>query len=198
MSQNFQYNNADFISKELNWLKLIIYKRRKQLFSSEEPGFDLPEPQPANVNNSIYCEFLSLNKFSRYERLLLILALSLHIEPGFLDILTPNDMAPLSYTHLFGQMSKGYKGIVPTGQTFLFLAAGKNKRLRFEVQSLLVKDHLFARQQILGILPSLEGEPIYSGKIIMSEFYVEFFTLGIQSQEKYSIRNCLNNQTPIT
>ena len=80
-----------------------------------------------------------------------------------------------------------FRGFLPTGETAVFVLAGDDLDRRFAVQRLFSEDHLFARQQVLRVERSHDGEPSMSGKLVMDPEFVDRFTLGQVSRPRFSM-----------
>jgi len=66
--------------------------------------------------------------------------------------------------------------------------SGNDMEKRMEVQKLFAADHFFAKNKILWLEESPEGEPRMSGKIILSQENVELFTLGSVGRPEFSLK----------
>ena len=77
-----------------------------------------------------------------------------------------------------GTNGKNFRGFLPTGDTALFLLGEGDWKKRLEVQQLFSAEHLFAIKKILWLEDVPQGEPMMSGKIILSQEFIELFTQG--------------------
>ena len=85
-----------------------------------------------------------------------------------------------------GIKGKNYRGILPTGETALYVLAGNNLEKRIETIQLFGESHLFARKGILKVENPEPGEPKMSGRLVLDEEYVDLFTLGKISKPRFS------------
>jgi AAA+ superfamily predicted ATPase len=131
--------------------------------------------------------FIHENKLSNPEIIILLLALAPHISPDFFNAIIFEYLPNGGDFPLFGGVKgKNHRGILPTGETVLFILAGNNPEQRALLFELFSEDHLFARKGVLYLENIQEGEPRMSGRLIMEPEYVELFTTGKVSKPKLS------------
>jgi hypothetical protein len=142
-----------------------------------------------------YCEDQSwLVRFLRgynpksEEFAILMLALVPHLQPGFLDRQISQHIPEGGELPLFGGVrGASHRGILPTGETALFILAGDNIEKRVGIQNILSNDHWFARSRILWLCPVDEGEPAMSGRLIIAPEIVEEVITGKVSRPAFSL-----------
>ncbi len=171
---------------ELGWLSSIIENRISQNTGSVKTKLTKP---PSEVGyEDFYAVHIKQFKLNTEEKLLLILALAPHLCPDFFDKVIRKKLSKSGdFPQLGGVRGKNFRGFLPTGETALFTLAGDDLEKRFEVQKLFDSDHFFAKQQILWLENPPQGEPAMSGRIIMSQEYVELFTLGKISAPRFGM-----------
>jgi len=76
--------------------------------------------------------------------------------------------------------------MVPTGETALFVLAGSDLEKRLQIQELFAEDHFFFRNNILYIEHVKEGEPAMSGRILLSQEWIDKLLFGKISRPKFS------------
>ena len=131
--------------------------------------------------------FITSVKPSFEEYVILLLALAPHVRPNFLDQVIKKALPESGdFPEIGGVHDKENRGFFPTAETALFLLAGDVLAKRFEVQRILTGDHWFARKNILRLEPAKEGEPFWSGRLLMNRDYIELFTLGRISAPLFS------------
>jgi hypothetical protein len=168
---------------ELDWLRKILESR-----ISGNNSFASLLPPPVNGLEDPYTQYIAGNELSPEERLVLIIALVPHIRPDFFDQVIQKNLSKAGdFPQLGGVRGRNFRGFLPTGETLLFLAAGEDLLKRFEVQKIFTQDHFFARQQVLWLEDSPVGEPSMSGKIVISQEYVDLFTLGAVTPPRFGI-----------
>ena len=109
----------------------------------------------------------------------LLLALAPHLQPALLDN-TIQEFIPQGGEFLeFGGVKSGnHRGTLPTGETALFLLAENDLNKRIEVQQVFSEGHFFYRQKILWLEEIKEGEPRMSGRIILSQEWLDYILFG--------------------
>ncbi len=157
--------------------KLILYRLNKYLSSSEEevmpsiPALDQWQPSLAR--------FVSDNKLTTYEAVVLLIAFVPHIHPSLFDSAIESKIKNSGdFPKIGGVRGKNFRGFMPTGETALFLLTDDSMMARQEVQKLFWSDHLFGKKKVLWLEELQTGEPAMSGRIIMSQDYIDTFTYG--------------------
>ena len=181
-------SNAANLTHSLQYLEQVV-KARLALHFTEPPlteGTTLP-PLGYYDDTSAFGEFVKSRAPSLDEYVILLLALAPHVQPTFLEKVI-KDALPDSgdFPEIGGARDKDSRSFVPTAETALFLLAGDDLDRRFEVQRLLTADHWFAREGILRIEPAREGEPYWSGRLLLDPESIELFTLGHVSSPPFS------------
>ena len=167
-------------------LEALIRYRLKQYFNSDKS------------NSLPFCKFppgfSPLAKFARDNELthdemgLLLLALVPHVDAYLLDkVIQENIQKAGDFPHIGGVRGKQFRGLLPTGETALFIFAGKDQEKRLTIRELLSPDHFFSRRRIFWLQPPPDDEPMMSGRIAMSQEYIDLFTLGKITRPRFSI-----------
>jgi AAA+ superfamily predicted ATPase len=177
-------SNAPNLFRSLEFLRRIVEVRLRLVFpsASTEPGqadsVELPELAYYD-DQSTFGDFIRTRQPTFEEYIILLLALAPHVRPDFLEKLI-KDVLPNSgdFPEIGGTRGQENRGFLPTGETALFLLAGDDLDKRFEVQQILTGDHWFARDNILRLEPAKEGEPFFSGRLLLNPEYIELFTIG--------------------
>lgn len=111
--------------------------------------------------------------------LLLSLTLAPHLDPALLDRLFSETFGEGDFPQLGGIRGKQHRGILPTGETALYLLAKDDPEERQRVlQSYLNPEYWLFKEQVLILEPPLPGEPRLSGRLLMHPEYVELLTTG--------------------
>jgi AAA+ superfamily predicted ATPase len=138
-------------------------------------------------NSSELTRFIWKNKLSNPEVITLLLAVAPHISPEFYNSIIfsflPNGG---DFPEFGGAKGKNHRGILPTGETVLFVLAGSNIEKRSALMGLFSEDHLFSRQGVLYLEEVPVGEPRLSGRLILEHEFVELFTTGMIAKPKLS------------
>lgn len=179
-----------FIQQELEWLQSFIRYRLQMHFDLKKTGegqVDMPTLD-IDKDNSPYARFLHLHQLNPMERLILILALTPHLSPNLLDDLIRSHLKQAGdFPQIGGAKGKSYRGFLPTGETAMFLLAGKDMEGRAIVQQLFNNEHLFYKKRVLWLEEVPAGEPKMSGKIILSQEKVDLFTEGKIGRPRFSM-----------
>lgn len=159
------------------FLKRVIsarFETEKQNKKSVVAGFPV-----LKSGESVFTDFIIKNKLDFNESVILLLSIVPHILPDFLNKIVfsfyPNGG---DFPEFGGVKGKNHRGVLPTGETVLYILAGNDLEKRAGVARLFDEDHLFARKNILYLDSVEKGEPRMSGKLILEPDYVDLFTSG--------------------
>lgn len=182
-------SNAKDIEQELSWFREIL-KTRSLLNINKETKYksvyDISPPQ-LNGSGSAYSVFIKKHRLDFEERFLLTLALVPHVKPELLDMfLVKNESTQQIYTEFGGKRGKNHTGFIPTGETAMFILAGKDLQKRFSLQRCFDGFHKFNKESILSIEELEKNEPILSGALSVSQEVLDLFTLGEARKPNFS------------
>jgi hypothetical protein len=173
-------SNAANLAHSLEYLEQVV-RARLALHFAEPPAAE-PVTFPAlgyYDDTSTFGDFVKARQPTFEEYVILLLTLAPHIQPNFLERVIKQALPNAGdFPELGGTRDKESRGFLPTGETALFLLAGDDLERRFEVQRLLTADHWFTREGILRLEPAREGEPYWSGRLLLDPEFIELFTLG--------------------
>ncbi len=179
-SQHTILNSLDFLSKVVNDRCALFFNQ------TNEASFTLPQFQ-INSNGTVFDSFLKQHQFSIEEYTILLLALTPHIQPNFLDAIVQKFLPQGGdFPEMGGVKLNNHRGMLPTGETAQFILAGNDIEQRLRVAEYFSPDHFFYKQNILSLEPVKEGEPRMSGRIILSQEYVDLLTTGKISAPTFS------------
>ena len=117
---------------------------------------------------------------------ILTIALAPHLQPNFYTSILQEFMPQGGEFPQFGGVKgKNHRGILPTGETVQFILGGDDHEERIKVAALLKDDSHLAKDGILSLQSVPEGEPQMSGKLILSQDYVDYFLTGERSKPKF-------------
>ncbi|PTX63139.1 ATPase family protein associated with various cellular activities (AAA) [Kordia periserrulae] len=169
----------------IDYIKQAVRFRLAEVSGSDET-IDFPTFDFAN-DDSEFSKFVTENNFQIYEILILLLAMLPYIAPGFLtSILSEYFPEGSDFPEFGGVKGKQYRGILPTGETAIFIVVGTNYRARNFIISIFNEEHAFAKKSILRLSDVPEGEPKISGTLLLDFEYVELFVYGSISKPKLS------------
>jgi hypothetical protein len=180
--------NAIVLKEYLQWLQSTVVKRLQQYFdTSGQAANDNIIPVPAISNpEAPLPAFINTHGLSLPEQLLLLLALAPHVDPVFFDEIIQQYIPKAGdFPQIGGVRGTQFRGFLPTGETALFLLAGDDLAQRLQVKQLLSEEHTFARYQVLWLENPPEGEPVMSGKIVLSQEFVDLFLTGTHARPRF-------------
>jgi adenylate kinase family enzyme len=109
-----------------------------------------------------------------------------HVQPNFFESVIlehlPNGG---DFPEIGGVKATNHRSMLPTGETLQFILAGTNVTQRVRLQQLFSQDHFFHRQGIIWLENVKEGEPMMSGRIILSPEWVDKILLGKESPPRF-------------
>ncbi len=172
-------------NKKHSFLKNVIHFRIEYEFNGNIKKF--PKFNIDDSDDSKLSKFIKINKLTQPEIVTLFLTLIPHISPNFFSsIISEHLPNGGEFPEFGGTKGKNHRGILPTGETVLYILAGKDIEKRIEVSKMFAESHLFARKNILYLEQVAVGEPKMSGRLILDDEYVDLFTLGKISKPKLS------------
>lgn len=163
---------------EMQLLDQFIRYRIDEYFPSEEK---VENPLLLDINQwqLPVREFVKNANLTINETFVLLIALAPHVHPDLFDNAIHSKInGSGEFPIIGGVRGKNFRGFLPTSETALFLLVGEDIGKRIQVQEIFGPDHQFAKNKILWLEEVPAGEPVMSGKIIMSQEYVELFTTG--------------------
>lgn len=174
----------------LNYLAEVIQWRMDSYF--HENGQPLkPMPNPPNqwlTAESPLPWFIRRYQLDSAAQLTLLIALASHLQPDFFERLIVAQLPQAGdYPQIGGWRGKSYRGFLPTGETVLFILGSRQLSERLRLQQVFSQEHPFARDRVLYLEPPAEGEPLMSGKLVMTQDYIDLFTQGHFSRPHFSL-----------
>ena len=172
-------DNFENITDSLAFLEKVTAGRLNCYFRKEgNESFNYPELR-LNRDNSPLNNFLVRHKVNIEEYIILLLALTPHVQPNLLDNAVqqylPNGG---DFPEIGGVKGNNHRGMIPTGETALFILAGNDINKRIAISAYFSADHFFAKENVLALETVKDGEPRMSGKIILQQEYIDLFTTG--------------------
>lgn len=150
----------------LDYLQTYVCERLDVHFGRKS-AFQLPA-SPTFEGNSALSSFVIANNLSAEEFVVLMLGLMAHLNPALLSNCL-NTYLPQGgdFIEIGGVKGTSHRGILPTGETALFILAGDDLHRRIELQKLFNRTHFFAQKRILALEPLKAGEPPMSGRLLV-------------------------------
>ncbi|MEO8174226.1 MAG: ATP-binding protein [Sediminibacterium sp.] len=175
------------MSPEFQYLYHLIQFRLGKYFPSDEvieaPVLPLLDQWQLPVR-----DFVWKNELNTSEAILLLMALAPHVQPDLFDSAIENKLTDSgNFPRLGGVRGKNSRTFLPTGETAVFILADDDLDSRLMIQQLFGSGHLFSEKKIIWLEELSGGEPVMSGRIIISQDYIDTFTLGKPSPPHFSI-----------
>ncbi len=182
--------SSSAILADIRYLAEVV-KTRLHLYFDKKPQYphiqSVPRPDHAG-DKSPYARFIDHFHMSQEEHLVFLVSLIPHIQSDIFDQVISQGLPQAGdFPQLGGVRGKQHRGFLPTGETVMFIISGNDLTKRFEALQILGQDHFFAKQQILWLEDPEKGEPSMSGKLILSQEYVELFTQGYVSKPRFGL-----------
>ncbi|MDY8138077.1 ATP-binding protein [Aquimarina sp. 2201CG5-10] len=176
MKKVLEHNTTHYNSK-LSFIREVIEYRLKASYTNEVVNF----PEFSNIvsDNSSFSLFVRKHELSIEEVIILLLALIPHLSPNFFTAIITDFFPNGGELPEFGGVKgKNHRGIIPTGETLQFIIAGDDIHKRIELTRYFDSSHLFTSAGVLYLDSVPNNEPRMSGRLVLDEEFVEFFTTG--------------------
>lgn len=139
------------------------------------------------LDNSVLTTFIHKQQFSPDEIVVLMLALLPHVLPNFInDILAEFLPHGGEFPEFGGVKGKNHRGIIPTGETALYILGGKDIEYRSYLIDFLLHQSSLFKNNIIELEGVPKGEPFMSGKLLLAEEYVHLFLTGRELKPQLS------------
>lgn len=180
-------DNPNYID-ELDYIHRLIEFRLSHYFPVERSVEAEPTLPSINQWRLPLASFIIQHQLTVGEASLLLLALTPHLQPDLFDT-TIDGIIPQgsNFPKLGGVRGKNTRSFLPTGETALFILAGSDMETRLSMQQLFDADHLFTEKKILWLEELPPGEPVMSGRIIISQDYIDTFIYGKPTPPHFSM-----------
>lgn len=172
--------SAQNLESLLNLLKNFISYQIDNILTpesaGEKPSMDIQEGTNFPLNNLIL-----QYELPEEDVIMLLIALAPHIQPGFFDTILAEKLPNGGMFPEFGGVNgKNHRGILPTGETVLFILGGLDVAKRIEYRELFDNQRFLFKTGVLLIGQAQAGEPRLSGQLLLDEEYTELLTTGIE------------------
>lgn len=184
MQINTNSNNVETLQKEIAWFKQVLTNRITSSFDKNAPPFYIDNISAPSLifSNSPYARLIQQEKISKWERLIVLLALMPIVQPETLDVFfTINSLINRPFTEFGGKYSQS-GGFIPTIETALFLLGGKDLSERLRATEIFSPQADFPIWKMIDIERNNVGESIYGGILTVKNSY---FSLLIEGRPYY-------------
>lgn len=169
----------------LHTLQEILKKRITASFGTQK--FDLYEYKEGPFVASLNAVLQVDKALSFEEKIVLLLSITPYVKPGFLEEVMAQALPQGGDFIAFGGVKgQQHRGIIPTGETALFLLAGDDVQKRLQYQKMFGSDALFAVHGLLQVDGVSNGEPNMSGKLLPDADWLELILLGKEASPVHS------------
>ncbi|MCH2224724.1 MAG: ATP-binding protein [Crocinitomicaceae bacterium] len=142
---------------------------------------------PIEIDDKYLSNIISLHDLNFQEQVILLLALAPYFSPQTLDIfLAKNPNFDVICTEFGGTTEKPHRGVIPTGETAVFLLAARDPEKRKEIAYLLLPEGKLSRHSLVDLEAVKNGVPIFSGKLIPNDELVQHILYGEVKPPKLS------------
>lgn len=165
---------------------LVVEAITNYIKGPDSSGYSTGWESMYDWEDSGYARFLMENELSVVENIILLMVITPHIITGFYDnIIKATFPAGGDLPELGGVRGSNHRGMLPTGETVQFILAGNDLQKRIEVQQLLT-DGALIKKHILELEALREGEPVMSGRLIVSQLALNKILTGKDADIKFS------------
>lgn len=175
------------LATSLDRLQKVIEKRFLEHFNNEE--FSLEKFLWLNFGHDLVTADMKalLPELEKPEEwLVLILALAPHVQPNFFESMVVAHLPDGgNFAEFGGAKGTNHRGMLPTGETAQFVAAGLDIHKRLVIEQLFSDDHFFARLGVLSLEKMKDGEPYMSGRIIIARDWLEKILFGKETAPRF-------------
>lgn len=124
--------------------------------------------------------------FGFEERVILALAMAVHLRPQALDkFFTRNEEIDRTFSQAGGLKGRFHSGYIPTLETATFLLAGADISKRIMILQLFEEDSIFTKNNIIKLEVKEPTEPKYAGQLVISDEYLEYLTTAKAFKPSY-------------
>lgn len=142
---------------------------------------------PMDISDKQLAEVITKHDLNFQEQVILLLALAPYFSPQVLDIfMAKNPNFDVICTEFGGTTEKPHRGVIPTGETAVFLLAARDPERRKEVAMLLLSSSKLYIHNLVELESVPEGVPVMGGKLIANDELVQQLLYGEVKPPKLS------------
>ncbi|UYQ93544.1 ATP-binding protein [Chitinophaga horti] len=125
--------------------------------------------------------------FSPTEQVILLLALMPHLQPGFFESIIQQYLPQGGdFPEFGGAKGNNHRGMLPTGETAVFLLAGRNIFTRQQLHAIFADEGVLYQEGVLTLGGVKDGEPAMSGRLVLSPEWLHQVLVGKELQPRFS------------
>lgn len=171
------------LTQALDQLAVFMQARLAAHFSQKQMD---PQDYIANIAENTS----GLSTFAPYgpqEQVVLLLAMVPHLQPGFFEnIIVQYLPQGGDFAEFGGVKGASHRSMLPTGETALFLLAGRDMKKRLQVQAYFGEEGAFYKDDVLWLDAVKDGEPPMSGRLILLQEWLDKTLLGRETLPRFS------------
>lgn len=172
---------SPIVRTALEQLQIIMQTRLRQAFGESRQTLtwkDVYRPE-LNMMYDVLVKLTGKTDLSIEAYVSILLALAPEVDPALLDRIIKAEIPDSGdFPQIGGVRAKHHRGFLPTGETALFLLAGEDVERRLQVMHLFRPDHFLAQRSLLKLKPVPQGEPIFSGQLILDDDIRSYLLFG--------------------
>lgn len=178
-----------YLNSACLFLKELIENRLKNHIQGEKILFLYEKATIGALKQSPRFQYVFKNQTPSDEDFIItLLALIPHLSPNFLvDIITNFLQNGSDLPEFGGVKGNHHRGIIPTGETALFILSGNDLEKRSRFAQAFSSDSWLFKNGILTIETVAETEPKLSGRLILNDEIIEYLMFGKTSRPKFSL-----------
>ena len=159
-----------------------------RLHNPNVPFKSAPRFEVNSLPDSYLKKLILILELQAEEQTILFLALAPHLAPALLKTCV-NEVYPegAELPELGGTKSVNHRGILPTGETVLFLLAGNNITERLQNLSFLLPEASLRSNKVIQLEKVAAHEPFLSGNLVLQEDYAQLLLTGSIPDPELSI-----------
>lgn len=174
-------------TRAIAFLKELVHQRMHALAEGNYFSFNDDWEQELE-EDPIYQFIKRHHPVEVQEYIIILLALAPHLHSSFFEpIIFEHFPNGGDFPEFGGVKGSNHRGMLPTGETAQFLLAGNDIDKRLKVQLLFRSDHWLAARNVLYLEQVKEGEPVMSGRIILSQEWIEKLLFGKETPPRFGI-----------
>lgn len=178
--------SSSALAHSINFLRLVVQARLEAHFGKSntfiQPDFSFPD------DNSAFARYIIDHQLSIEEFILVLLAVAPHSHPDlFSDLIKFHLPKGGDFPEFGGVRGQNYRGIMPTGETVLFVLAGMNMDHRFQLMNWFNSNECFPfATGLVSFDGNKDFEPEMSARLLLAPEKITEFITGNRWRPAYS------------
>ena len=188
LSTKSSLSSPKAIAWTLKVVRQLVQHRMRDFFDRDYPGFLYEAASLMALRQSrLFRKVFSAFEPTDEELLIFIIALTPHLDSTLYNLQIEQFLPDGGELPEFGGVKgNNFRGVLPTGETTIFLLNASTPDKRLAIQKILSPENRLAKFQLLQIEEVNEGEPLMSGRLLLDPEVIEQFTFGEVLPPKFS------------